>query len=125
QGKLKPGLARGQTRGIFRKTKGTKEVTMQERPQARVGEFLEYLSPGLLNNGRCPPWPPDVFALAASVLRRSGAYVRVLDLPPRDNMDLLGKQWSRKASEVAWEWRRSLNQSLSQKGSSKLDDLSD
>ena len=80
---------------------------MNDRLEACLGEFLEYLGPGLLANKTCPSWPPDVFALSASVLRRSGAYVRVLDLAPRKDED-----WPRQVRNLAVKWRKSLNQIL-------------
>jgi hypothetical protein len=29
--------------------------------------------------GECPAWPPDLFALAGTLIRRSGAYLRVFE----------------------------------------------
>jgi len=95
---------------------------MQDRPAARLDELLEYLGPGLLAREQCPPWPPDVFALAASVLRRSGAYVRVLDLHPQSDIDLLGKEWPAQVRKLAERWRKSLNESLSKRDSSDLEE---
>ncbi|PYQ60388.1 MAG: hypothetical protein DMF53_17090 [Acidobacteria bacterium] len=97
---------------------------MEDRPAAQLGELLEYLGPGLLGRKHCPPWPPDVFALTASVLRRTGAYVRVLDLPPRDDMDFLGREWPAQAKRLAHQWRQSLNATLSQPSFSEPEDLS-
>jgi len=79
---------------------------------ASVGDLLEYLGPGLLTGRKCPCWPPDVFALTATVLRRSGAYVRVLDLLPKKEGDLLGSRWPEHARKMAAVWRDALNAGL-------------
>jgi hypothetical protein len=73
-----------------------------------VGELIEYLGPGLLADS-CPGWPPDVFALSATVLRRSGAYVRILDLVLKEPVSA---NWPMEAQGLAEEWRRSINEAL-------------
>jgi hypothetical protein len=73
-----------------------------------VGELIEYLAPGLLA-GSCPGWPPDVFALSATVLRRSGAYVRILDLVLKEPVSA---NWPMEAQDLAKEWRLSINEAL-------------
>lgn len=77
-----------------------------ERPLT-LREFLNHLLPDVVSRVDPPSWPPDVFALVASVLQKSGAYIRVLtDWPPAvspghlhdpnawvDEMSHLGDQW--------------------------------
>lgn len=92
---------------------------MEDRPAAQLGELFEYLGPGLLEREHCPPWPPDVFALTASVLRRTGAYVRVLDLHPSDSPS---KGWVEQVLRLAERWRRALNESLAKRDSLGLDE---
>lgn len=41
-----------------------------------VHELIEFVMPGARAH-RCPPWPPDVFAVAATVMKRTGAYVQL------------------------------------------------
>lgn len=43
------------------------------------GEWLRYLWPGAFENGSIPVWPPDAFAIGAAFLRRTGAYVGLVD----------------------------------------------
>src|SRR3954454_17474897 len=95
---------------------------MEDRPAAQLGELLEYLGPGLLKRERCPPWPPDVFALTASVLRRTGAYVRVLNLQPQNDSDLLGRDWVWQMRRQAAAWRRSINESLAERYSHNFEE---
>lgn len=49
--------------------------------------------------GACPSWPPDVFAIAASLLRRTGGYVDIVERwrPPSG--------WSEAMRRVASAWR--------------------
>ncbi len=74
-------------------------------------DYFEQLGPGLLD-GSCPPWPPDVFALTASALKRCGAYLRLLDLLPQGRTALLQKDWPNQAQKLGRLWRRALNESL-------------
>lgn len=50
-----------------------------------IGDYLRSLAPSLWRQEkktlRPPSWPPDMFALAASLLQRTGAYVRVVHPP--------------------------------------------
>lgn len=63
-----------------------------------VGEVLEYLVPALGGSKDCPKWPPDVFAITATVLARSGAYVRVVTTwPPTPN-------WGDEVNAAAEAW---------------------
>jgi hypothetical protein len=67
---------------------------------ATIGAFLDYLLPGL-RQADLPAWPPDVFAIAAILLQKSGGYSLVSqDWPPRKNwvrdMEAAGRQWRRR-----------------------------
>src|SRR4051794_28574370 len=50
-----------------------------------IHEFLTFLAPEFwaeqVRGETRPPWPPDVFALVASLLQRSGAHPRVVHPP--------------------------------------------
>src|SRR5439155_9991428 len=49
-----------------------------------------------------PPWPPDVFALCASVLQRSGAYLHVVERwPPTGS----AADWKARIQNIADQWR--------------------
>jgi hypothetical protein len=74
-----------------------------------VGEFIEFLGPGLLGQESCPPWPPDAFAVCASLLRRTGTYVRMLD--PKGG-SILGMDWPAQAGQVGQLWQEGLEASL-------------
>ncbi len=57
------------------------------------------------DNTRRPEWPPDVYAVAATVLRQTGAYVRVAEL----TSPLLPTAWHLLAAQLGKEWRSALN----------------
>jgi hypothetical protein len=48
-----------------------------------IDEYLNFLAPALWPRctGKPPAWPPDAFAIAGSLLQRSGAYPRVVHPP--------------------------------------------
>lgn len=58
----------------------------------------------------CPVWPPDVFAIVATVMRRNGTYVRCVEtgVSSQSNSSppcLLLPDWSKRAPEVGDDWR--------------------
>jgi predicted amidohydrolase len=74
--------------------------------QGSVGEYLTYLIPGLTPKGPMPNWPPDVFAIAASTLQRSGAYPRIVKKWPLEGtLD----EWCKSVSDLGRAWRDSWN----------------
>lgn len=75
-----------------------------------MGEYLEYLLPGC-TRACCPIWPPDVFALAASVLRHTGLYTRLVEVVPTlGSPPVDPATWPREARGVAKAWRDALAQ---------------
>ena len=46
-----------------------------------LGEWLMYLGAGIGNATWLPVWPPDAFAIGAAILRRTGAYVDLVNSP--------------------------------------------
>ena len=50
----------------------------------------------------CPLWPPDMFALCGSLLKRSGAYLRIFEGEDR------GSEWIR-ARGIGSQWRTSID----------------
>ncbi|MDD9940162.1 MAG: hypothetical protein OXU20_03770 [Myxococcales bacterium] len=69
-----------------------------------IGELIAYLAPEVADRG-WTGWPPDAFAVAADLLRQSGAYVRVIDADPT----LLGPGWPTEARQLGNSWRDALN----------------
>ncbi len=74
-------------------TTGTKTLT--------VGDFLDRLRPGM----KSPPfWPPDAFAIASSLLKRSGAYVNVVnEWPPKSCGSV--DEWEGQSRTLGNAWR--------------------
>ena len=68
-----------------------------------VGDFLDTVAPGVTKREVPPLWPPDVFALSASLLQRSGAYTLVVQ------KKLGGTDWPAEMRAVAQKWRRSFS----------------
>ena len=78
-----------------------------------VGETLEGLLPGALKRDSMPSWPPDVFAIAAYLLRESAAYLRVIeewppttDSPPEGSGDDK-EAWVKKMQKLGRQWHES------------------
>ena len=74
-----------------------------------IGQFLAGILPRLQNDTKFPSWPPDLFALSLALLKRTGAYNRVLqDWPPdRDNEDTLENRTSR-IRRLGGDWRTAI-----------------
>ncbi len=53
--------------------------TRRKSREATLGAALEHLLPRLARTRRCPTWPPDLFALAARILERTGAHVHIVN----------------------------------------------
>lgn len=66
-----------------------------------VGQYLDSLAPHLRQVRTVLPWPPDVFALAASVLQRSGAYTAIVQ------KRLAAGDWVGEIRATAAKWRES------------------
>lgn len=79
-----------------------------------VETFVEFLYPGVWTAQFPPDWPPDMFAIAASLLQKSGAYTRVLSAwPPqitRTNRDShrTAVQWGEHIKQVGGAWRKAV-----------------
>jgi hypothetical protein len=75
-----------------------------------LGEFSHQILPRLGSDKTFPNWPPDCFALCLSVLKRTGAYTRLLsNWPPRPRpADALGG-WVSEARSLGEKWRQSWN----------------
>ena len=86
--------------------------TAVESTEGTVLEFVEFLLPGVSTRRRgCPAWPPDVFAVAASVLRRNGAYVHSVTQVTDETLGLpvkLSADWPKTASTIGESWRNAV-----------------
>ena len=70
-----------------------------------IGDVVRYLHSEALS-GVDPVWPPDAFAIAATILKRSGAYREVANAwPPPGYADT--NDWHEKINHVAHDWRNS------------------
>ena len=73
-----------------------------------VAQFCEYIAPSVWSDPKIFTWPPDVFAIAAALLSRSGAYSHAVSGWDRegklqewtDKMKQIGAVWSEKPKEV-------------------------
>ena len=82
-----------------------------------IGAWIRaFYSDGL--SGRCPFWPPDLFAIAGSLLRRTGAYRKAFETPATAVVG--GKSsysrlsiW-REARRIGGEWRGEISRQLSE-----------
>ena len=68
---------------------------------------MEFILPGALT-GSCPAWPPDVFAVAATLMRRTGSYVRCLATGGKSAVSLLDERWPGRAEAIGGAWRRAI-----------------
>jgi hypothetical protein len=68
-----------------------------------IKDVISYLMPAALS-GTMPLWPPDAFAVAAAILKRSGAYREVANVwPPKGYADT--DDWHNKVHAISEEWR--------------------
>ncbi|HXO21504.1 MAG TPA: hypothetical protein VOA87_16440, partial [Thermoanaerobaculia bacterium] len=80
-------------------------------PGVTVGEYLRHLAPDLARGKQPPDWPPDAFALAASLLLHSGAYLQVVaKWPPTGTaadgcLTDLPERWAERAAAIGRRWR--------------------
>ena len=86
-------------------------ATPESLPGVTVGEHLHYLAPELALSKQPPAWPPDAFALAASLLLHSGAYLQVVaKWPPTGTaadgcLTELPERWTERAENIGLRWR--------------------
>jgi hypothetical protein len=66
-----------------------------------VDDFVNAVAPGMLT--RVPRWPPDAFAVAAALLRKTGAYTAIVDrVPPPAG-------WTAQIESIGTRWRKAFN----------------
>jgi hypothetical protein len=66
-----------------------------------VAQFCEYIAPSVWSDLAILKWPPDVFALAAALLLKSGAYVHAVSGWQRHGKL---KQWVKEVREIGYAW---------------------
>lgn len=75
-----------------------------------LAQHLALVSPEAAKSKTPLPWPPDVFAITASLLLQSGAYILLVEnWPPADVAESSGREdlsWSERLVETANEWRK-------------------
>ena len=71
-----------------------------------VGEFLRYLAPSLLDKTTRRSWPPDIFAVAAALLQKCGAYTHVVSSWPPTEYERRPKGWITDIENIGKEWRK-------------------
>jgi hypothetical protein len=71
-----------------------------------IGEFLIGILPRLRSDTSFPSWPPDCFGLCLALLKRTGAYAKLLqDWPPAKDRTL--SAWTARSRRLGEKWRRS------------------
>jgi hypothetical protein len=100
-----------------------------------ISDQLSQILPRLLSDetSKMPIWPPDVFAIATSLLQRTGAYVRAMDHWPPDGQELTwidevraaGRYWRRHWKDSAFNYLEQSWDVLLAKRSLALDELSE
>jgi hypothetical protein len=92
-------------------------------------EWIDFLTPGLGEEGLPPAWPPDAFAVTASLLHRSGAYCRVIEAwPPSTGEKGKGKKWGREKwveamRDLGRVWREQISRAAREDKLPALSDL--
>jgi len=87
---------------------------MEQTEQGSLQEFISFVLPGARADA-CPAWPPDVFAVAATVMKRNGAYVQCVATGIGSNSrpdPLFERDWPKQAKTVGQTWREAVNDAL-------------
>jgi hypothetical protein len=110
------------------------EVQKPKEPSSglTIEQFCEYIAPSVWSDSEFLNWPPDVFAVAASLLARSGAYSHAVSGWNREgklqewteDMKQIGADWSKKPKEVP-EKIRNWHESLRSKRKILVQDVCD
>jgi len=85
-------------------------------PEERfILELMQFVLPRLAHEPTCPPWPPDAFAVVATVMRRTGAYVHCVATSGGrpQAAPSLERGWPSRAFKVGRAWRLALNRAIS------------
>lgn len=70
-----------------------------------VGQFLTAILPRLLTDKKFPGWPPDCFGLCLALMKRTGAYTKLLqDWPPDRSAGRTLENWTSTVRELGKAW---------------------
>jgi hypothetical protein len=79
-------------------------------PEGSLGEWLRFIGAHPEDPEWIPVWPPDAFAISAALLKRTGAYVSLVNgSHPRRRGRTTG---SREAAKAGESWRKTLKDAL-------------
>ncbi len=108
---------------VRRKTQGQLVDLLNHMAGLKIEDFLACMAPDLWDKqaptNECPKWPGDVYALAASLLEKSGCYSYLgnhIELIPRNtpedsNLPFVNlKGYQEHSVKVGAEWRRAYGQ---------------
>ena len=74
-----------------------------------IKDCFGYLSPNENWKTKAPAWPPDAFAICASALKLSGAYIRMATRwPPQSEAYQNAEDWAPHVQRVGKEWRNAI-----------------
>jgi len=79
----------------------------QSNDQVTIARAVQFLLPAWGPESQMPTWPPDVFAVVATLLKRSGAYIKIVNHKTRKELGINGA-WSKKISGIGIDWRQSI-----------------
>jgi hypothetical protein len=85
-----------------------------------LGEWLRFIGADPEDSDWLPVWPPDAFAISAALLKRTGAYVNLVNGTHSRKHGLA--DGSAEASEAGSEWRKTLETVLGGTGHTRLRD---
>lgn len=87
----------------------TPEVNNLEESSSRltVSQFCDYLAPSVWSDPTILKWPPDVFALVAALLLKSGAYVHAVSGWQRHGKL---REWTKLVRQIGSDWHNSPDQ---------------
>jgi hypothetical protein len=98
---------------MAKRRKRTKVSTSREPIADSIGAWIRsFYQPG--HPPTCPYWPPDLFAIAGSLLRRTGAYRQVFETPASAVTKNGHSQLTiwREARGIGAKWRTGINKEL-------------
>jgi hypothetical protein len=88
-------------------TVGREPSVSMSATEGTIEEYVRWIWPSFASQSACPLWPPDVFAVCASVLAKSGAYsVAVQEWPPK-GFHTTHKKWLKEIRRVSKLYQRS------------------
>jgi hypothetical protein len=109
---------KGRTRST--RTREIRRVTALTKGPGSLGEWLQFIGAAPDDPDWLPVWPPDAFAIGAALLKRTGAYVNLVNGTHSRKHGLA--DGSPEASKAGKEWRETLELVLAGTGGTRLRD---